>query len=138
METLLTVLQRHRRDEVVELLQRLMAQHPTWHRTRLSQELCVVLNRRGANGRLKDIACRSFLLKLERRGEIVLAPRQHKSVNAFRNRSPASVSYSTEEIDGGLRPLLPVQVSVVPHRCEDHALFRWLNSYKFDSVKLIG
>jgi len=76
METLLTVMQRHKRDEVVQLVQRLMAEHPTWNRTRLSQELCVVLNWRGADGRLKDIACRSFLLKLERNGEIVLPPRQ--------------------------------------------------------------
>ena len=83
METLTTVLQRHKRGEVVEVIRRLMAENPGWNRTRLSRELCDVLNWRGAEGRLKDIACRSFLLKLERGGQIVLPPRQSRSVNAF-------------------------------------------------------
>jgi len=128
METLLTVLQRHKTGEVVQVIRRLMAEHPGWHRTRLSRELCVVLNWRGAEGRLKDIACRSFLLKLERRGQIVLPPRQSQSVNALRNRCPVSVSYGTQTISGALRGLLPLQISAVAHGCEDHALFKCLLS----------
>ena len=124
----MTVLQRHKTGEVVQVIRRLMAQHPGWHRTRLSRELCVVLNWRGAEGRLKDIACRSFLLKLERSGQIVLPPRQSQSVNALRNRCPASVSYGTQAINGALRGLLPLQISAVAHCCEDHALFKSLMS----------
>jgi len=128
METLMTVLQRYKTGEVVQVIRRLMAQHPGWHRTRLSRELCVVLNWRGAEGRLKDIACRSFLLKLERSGQIVLPPRQSQSVNALRNRCPASVSYGTQAIHGALSGLLPLQISAVAPRCEDHALFKSLMS----------
>ncbi len=111
------------------MLRRLMFEHPGWHRTRLSRELCTLLNWLGADGRLKDIACRSFLLKLERAGLIVLPPRQSKSVNALRNRSPAPISYSTREINDALSCLLPLQIVPVAHRCDDHALFQCLLSH---------
>lgn len=57
-----------------------------------------------------------------------MPPRQGESVNGFRNRRPASVNYSTEEINGALRPLLPLRISPVTQRCEDHALFQCLVS----------
>lgn len=46
-----------------------------WNRTRLSRELCLVWNWRNNAGRLKDMACRTLLLKLEARGQIRLIRR---------------------------------------------------------------
>ena len=96
METLLTVMQRHKRDEVVQLLQRLMSEHPGWHRTCLSRELCVLLDWRGGDGRLKDIACRSFLLKLERSGDIVLSPRRDPEEQLAKNSRNSSKPPSSD------------------------------------------
>jgi len=44
--------------------------HPTWNRTRLSRELCLLWNWRNHAGRLKDMACRGLLLKLQAQGRI--------------------------------------------------------------------
>lgn len=68
----------------VETLQRiaLMVQgEPTISRRELSRRVCGLLDWRGPNGKFQDMACRSVLLKLERRGLLSLpAP---KSVPNF-------------------------------------------------------
>jgi len=55
-------------------LQAWMAAHPSWHRKRLSIELAKAWNWVAANGRLKDMAARTLLLKLHRRGYLALPP----------------------------------------------------------------
>jgi len=59
----------------IELVRRLIEANPLWHRTWLSKELCLLWNWRAPNGRIKDMACRTLLSKLERRGYITL-PKQ--------------------------------------------------------------
>ena len=53
-------------DADIELIRTLMAAHPAWGRTLLSVELCRLWDWRNAQGRLKDMAARTLLLKLER------------------------------------------------------------------------
>lgn len=61
----------------IDQIRELIAAHPDWHRYRLSQELAQAWNWRTDNGRIKDMAARTLLLKLHRRGWIVLpAPRK--------------------------------------------------------------
>ena len=67
-----------------------LVEHPTWHRTRLSRELCGRWGWRNEAGELKDMACRSLLLKLQARGWIQLPARQRASVNGSRNRTSGS------------------------------------------------
>jgi len=50
------------------LIQGLLTERPEWGRTRLSEELCRRWDWRNAQGRLKDMAARTLLLKLERAG----------------------------------------------------------------------
>ena len=71
----------------------LRAEHPFWHRTRLSRELCERWGWRNEAGQLKDMACRSLLLKLQDRGLIELPARQRASVNGARNRRPVAVAH---------------------------------------------
>ena len=54
--------------EKIGLIRGLLAEHQDWGRTRLSEELCLRWNWRNAQGRIKDMAARTLLLKLERRG----------------------------------------------------------------------
>jgi len=56
------------------LIQGLLTERPEWGRTRLSEELCRLWDWRNAQGRLKDMAARTLLLKLERAGHIQLPP----------------------------------------------------------------
>ncbi len=109
-------------------IQRVMDENPDWGRTRLSQELCKLWNWQGLTGQLKDMACRTMLLKLERRGSITLPARQRKSTNAYRNRTLPSVSYSTEAINSLLQSLRPLQISIIHQNTADLDLFRSLLS----------
>jgi hypothetical protein len=54
----------------------LIAGHPEWHRTALSLHLCELWNWRNGAGRFKDMAARTLLLKLHKRGLIELPPAQ--------------------------------------------------------------
>lgn len=57
----------------------LIAQHPDWHRTALSARLCELWNWRNDAGRLKDMAARTLLLKLQAQGLITLPPPQTRT-----------------------------------------------------------
>ena len=108
----------------------LMAEHPDWGRTRLSEELCRCWDWRNAQGRIKDMAARTLLLKLERRGFIELPARQRPSSNQFRNRRVAVVEPSDEPIRGSLRDLRPLSASLVAPRSEDLRLFNGLLAHE--------
>jgi len=58
----------------IEPVRQMMDANPSWNRTRLSRELCILWNWRAANGQLKDMASRSFLLKLEKHSYITYSP----------------------------------------------------------------
>lgn len=57
----------------------LIAQHPDWHRTALSVRLCELWDWRNGRGRIKDMAARTLLLKLQARGLIQLPPPQRRT-----------------------------------------------------------
>ena len=63
----------------LEVVRTLIAQHPHWHRTALSLHLCALWDWRNGAGRLKDMAARSLLLKLQARGLIHLPPAQRRT-----------------------------------------------------------
>ena len=112
--------------EDIGQMQGLLAGHPDWGRSRLSQELCRLWDWRNANGRLKDMAARTLLLKLERSGHIQLPPRQRPSSNGFRNRVVPVVAPATEPIHGVLGDLQPLFVSVVATASDNMNLFNGL------------
>ncbi len=98
---------------------------PLWNRTRLSRQLCEHWNWRNRAGRLKDMACRSLLLKLEERGLITLPPRRTASVNALRNRQLREVECPATPVECSLGELQPLQVIPIENP-QDAALFRFL------------
>jgi len=73
-------------DETIARIRGRVESDPTLTRTGLSREVCAWLEWRDACGRLKDMSCRVALLKLARRGMIVLP--QAQSV-AFARRAHA-------------------------------------------------
>jgi len=113
-------------DVDVALIERLLAEHPGWGRSHLSRRLCELWEWRTPSGQLKDMACRSLLLRLERAGRIVLPARQRRSVNAFRNRTPRWVEHSTQPITGALQALLPLHIACLRPGEDDDRLFRCL------------
>jgi hypothetical protein len=112
--------------EDVALIRDWLRAHPDSNRTRLSRELCLAWNWRNGTGRLKDMAARSLLLKLEARGHIQLPRRRTASVNALRNRHAAPVDYDQSLIEGSLQSLCPVRIEVVSENSSQARLFQFL------------
>lgn len=107
------------RPEEIEWIRRLIRQHPDWHRTRLSREIARTWQWRDATGRLKDMACRTLLLKLERRGDIQLPKRLRAPVNHRRTAAFQPVLHDTTPIEvplAGLRPIELIQADEADSR----------------------
>jgi hypothetical protein len=113
-------------DTDIESIRALFAEHPAWGRTRVSEALCRRWDWRNAQGRFKDMAARTLLLKLERAGLICLPPRQRPSSNGFRNRRVPLVAPAPDRIVGALRDLQPVAVSLIGPGSADLPLFNGL------------
>ena len=112
--------------ENVAMIRDWLAAHPGSNRTRLSRHLCEAWNWRNQAGRLKDMACRSLLLKLQARGQIELPPRQVGPVNGLRNRRVVELVHDPSPIQGPLQALRPVQVAPLAEGSADAASFRFL------------
>lgn len=117
-------------DPDLELVRGLLAAHPAWNRTRLSRELCARWNWQNAQGRPKDMAARTLLLKLERAGYVRLPARRGPSPNGRRNRQVAPVAPPSQPVGGRLRDLLPLGVSVVAPGSADARLFHGLLAHE--------
>src|SRR5258708_39911863 len=105
---------RHWSAQDVEQTRPWLGENRSWFRTRLSRELCELWEWRNGAGRLKDMACRTLLLKLEARGFIRLPPRQAASSNGWRNRSPEAMAHETTVRQAPLAALGSLRVAPVP------------------------
>ncbi len=114
----------------IELIRSMLAAHPARGRTPLSEELCRRWDWRNARGQLKDMACRTLLLKLERAGHIRLPPRIRPSSNGLRNRRAPAAPLACEPVRGALRDLLPLSVGVVAPGSDDARLFNGLLAHE--------
>lgn len=115
----------------IELIRRLREENPSWHRTRLSRELCAQWNWCTLKGRPKDMACRTLLLKLERQGHITLPPRLTKAHNAVRHQSLQYVLHSTSPVCCDLKALLPLRICPVQSQSQDALFKSFLSLYHY-------
>ena len=116
----------------IDLIRGLLDDHPEWCRSRLSVELCERWAWRNAQGRLKDMAARTLLLKLERAGHLRLPARRGPSPNGRRNRIVPVMAQASAPIRGALRDLLPLSVEVVATGSDDARLFNGLLAHEHD------
>jgi hypothetical protein len=112
----------------LELIRRLIREEPGLHRTALSKKVCQLWDWRDATGRIKDMACRTMLRKLERRGLLVLPASRHPNNNARRgltsgrtSRTPMDIA--PEPIHEELARLEPIQLTCARPRTSESALF---------------
>jgi hypothetical protein len=104
-------------QEDIEQIRNVIVSNPSWNRTRVSRELCQRWEWVNHLGRMKDMACRTLLLKLERLGHLRLPERQgSSSPNTYRNRSIQDVFHDTTPIGSSLRELIPLSIEVVKDR----------------------
>ncbi len=115
----------------IELVRQLISTNPTWGRTRLSKELCMLWNWKNAGGRLKDMACRSLLLKLQKRELVTLPAPKKKTNNDKRNSSIRLVLHNTLPVQASLKDLSPIQIKPVEDRSELELFKCFLSLYHY-------
>ncbi len=113
MEKTMIIQGRETSDKDIALVREMIKANPSWGRTRLSKELALLWNWRAINGQLKDIACRSFLLKLEKRGYLTLPARKKSYRKTGKRLSPPYVPHKRIAIASGLNSLVPLEIEVL-------------------------
>ncbi|MCP4409905.1 MAG: DUF4338 domain-containing protein [Gammaproteobacteria bacterium] len=127
METVLTIQGRQVAAHDLGAILDLIATHPDWHRTRLSQELCRYWNWVNEKGQLKDMAARALLRKLDGMGLIALPAPVRSANNGLRNRPVVldSLDLEVAPIKGSLSDLQPIRIHPA-ESTEETRLFRGL------------
>jgi len=96
----------------IAFVQGMIKANLSWGRTRLSKELSVLWNWRATSGQLKDMACRTFLLKLEERGYITSPRRKYSYRKVKKKASPSYVPHKRVAITSHLDSLTPLCIEV--------------------------
>ena len=98
----------------LESIRALRAEHPDWSRQRLSEHLAQAWQWRNEAGRLKDMAVRTLLLKLQARGLIELPAPLTRNGNRRRSVPPSTLlqpdllESQPDPIPGPLATLQPI------------------------------
>lgn len=114
-------------------IRRFIAVHPEWGRFRLSLHLAEQWNWRNGVGRLKDMAARTLLLKLERRGLVELPRRQRGggSRPARPPLPPPTPRLSPPLVQDRLEQLLPIQWTLSQGAQRHSVLGRLLSEHHY-------
>ena len=112
----------------IDFVRQLIAEHPAWSRRQLSIALSTAWQWYNAKGDLKDMACRSLLLKLHQRDYIQLPARRQIPTNRMAKRRIADVAHDTTPIHQSLQALRSLSVLDVHRHKDDEPLFSCLLS----------
>jgi hypothetical protein len=118
----------------VAAIRQLRQEHPDWTRRQLSEHLAQCWQWRNGAGRLKDMAARTLLLKLQARGLIDLpAPRNGNGNRQRIARAPegSDLLGMADVIGGNLSVVQPVGLEWVQSLAQRRAVQRWLQQYHY-------
>ena len=111
----------------IKTIQSIIKSNPTWHRTRISQELCQLWNWRNDTGKLKDIAARAMLRKLDKENLIDLPAPVRSANNTYRYQSKQEEP-KYQPIKERLSVIQPIRITQVKTQ-EQARFFRALLSH---------
>jgi len=94
--------------EDISRIRQLIANHSDWSRRRLSEVLCSEWDWRNGSGRLKDMATRTLLVKLDARGLIRLPARRRVPSSRMAAQQAPRQLWDSTPITGPLRDLEPI------------------------------
>lgn len=100
-------------EKEIELINRLIAENPSWGRTKLSQELCRIWNWCGNDGKPKDISCRALLRKLDSKGLIKLPAKLCKVKKPRTKDKVELLLHDTTPVKRHLKELRPLRIEVI-------------------------
>ncbi len=100
----------------IAFINELIAKNPSWRRTKLSKELCLLWNWCDHNGNPKDISCRDLLRKLDAKGQICL-PKAKFVPRKVGYRDHVQLQlHDSSVIDCKIQEVLPVRIEIVAPR----------------------
>lgn len=98
-------------EKIIARLQEIIDSNPALTRGRLSRRICEELKWRSRNGRLKEVSCRTVLLKLHRRGAIRLPEVAPFPTRGKRQRREGSAAGQAErQVCQELKQLQPIEL----------------------------
>ena len=104
-------------DAVIKRIEQTIASDPQMSRRQLSRQVCQWLHRRAVNGKLKEMGCRTALLKLHRRGKLQLPPpRVPAAVFTAKDGAADGELEECAALDCSLSQLGPVELVAVGSR----------------------
>lgn len=114
-------------------LKSVVSDHPEWSRHRITQHICVQWNWRTHAGRLKTIAARSLIDKLEQRGLVALPPIQINQRRSPRATFPKGfIPPECTAIQCGLSSLTPLTIHIPsPGSYEEASVGYYLTRYHY-------
>ena len=125
--------------EDIQWLREWIQSNAAWSRKQIARELCLRWDWRDQRGRIKDFAARSFLLKLEARGEIGLPPLRDQYRRVWRKPEAPDDWQEPASWQAPLKELRPVGIEVI--QAGTQAARRWgfyLFRYHYLGLHVIG
>lgn len=122
-------------------LRSVLGAHPDWSRKRLAREVCHHWQWCTSQGRLKDFAARSLLLKLQARGLLSLPPlRQQYRTRWWEPALPANAPrVAVAEVDQTLAELQPLRWSLAAAgSVEEARLHEHLRRHHYLGLRVVG
>lgn len=116
----------------LEAIRRLIADHPTASRARLSRLVCELLGWRRADGRLKDMSCRVAMLRMQEDGLVRLPSPRNGNNNGkpYLRRTPRA---EPEPLLMAASPkdLGEIELQIVTDRCDSHLHNEYIDRYHY-------
>lgn len=132
MDTILAHRGRKVTSSDVHEIRELIAAHPEASRRALSVKLCEAWSWFQANGKTRDMVCRSLMLELHRAGHIELPPVRCSPPNPLAKRArPAPVEVDRAPISSSLKELGPLVIRQVRRSAEESLLGSLLEMYHY-------
>ena len=110
----------------IEMVKSLIKNNPSWHRTRLSKEICKLWNWKRHDGSLKDMACRTMLLKLEKQHYLKLPVSRKTNLPLNGKKKIKEILHDQFPIETSIQKLYPITVQEVSRSGYNENLFDYL------------
>jgi hypothetical protein len=135
MESIITIQGRELFPKDIQFIQDLIENNPSFSRRKLSQELCKLWNWQNAKGVLKDMACRSMMVKLDQFGYIRLPQRRKTPVNRMTQKVIIYVPHDKTPIVASLKSIQPLGIIIPQTKPQDDLFSYLLSQYHYLGYK---
>jgi Druantia protein DruA len=116
----------------IEFIRKLISENPGDSRRALSQKLCKAWNWIQANGALRDMVCRGFMLRLESAGYIKLPPRKFTPNNPLANRKrPQKADIDKTPVSTALSKNQPLEIRQVRRTLSEKLFNSLISQYHY-------